>query len=48
MKKRIVGIAIGGTKTAVSHALFDGEFHINQKYVFLTEIIKIFRSKVTE
>lgn len=38
MKKNIIGIAIGGTKTAVSHASFDGEFSNIQKVSFLTNV----------
>ena len=36
MNKRIIGIAIGGTKSAVSFAVYNGEFSYMQKVTFRT------------
>lgn len=36
--KGVIGIAIGGTKVAVSHAFYDGEFHNINKTVFPTNV----------
>ena len=36
--KGVIGIAVGGTKVAVSHAFYDGEFHNIQKVVFPTNV----------
>lgn len=37
MKKSVIGIAIGGTKTAVSHAFYDGKFTDIRKVTFPTK-----------
>ena len=35
-KKSIFGISIGGTKTAVTHAFYDGKFSNIEKEAFLS------------
>ena len=37
MKKSVIGIAIGGSKTAVSHAFYNGDFSNIRKIVFPTK-----------